>query len=242
MPKQVTKTVIVEDFKLETEKKKEEAEDKPLHVYYCLCGQMATILDRWWHQSTFTLNKLGTMWWTTIFFRQLERLPLRKRDGARVIDGAKHAHKEKLDFDEVVYIKRAEGVEKQHRYKCKGCGLQLFYKHDPEKDVIFVFQGAIRTANQGISQKDIYSQVAQEGLAKKRMVTKNFRTMGKYSSVTVSTVSDDEDELEDKEIAENYALNAQIINKQLDRKGKRLPGDPDAPATKKEKRGTLIDQ
>ena len=46
MPKQVTKTVIVEDFKLETEKKKEEAEDKPLHVYYCLCGQMATILDR----------------------------------------------------------------------------------------------------------------------------------------------------------------------------------------------------
>ena len=128
------------------------------------------------------------------------------------------------------------------RYKCKACGLQLFYKHDPEKDVIFVFQGAIRTANQGISQKDIYSQVAQEGLAKKRMVTKNFRTMGKYSSVTVSTVSDDEDELEDKEIAENYALNAQIINKQLDRKGKRLPGDPDAPATKKEKRGTLIDQ
>ena len=46
MPKQVTKTVIVEDFKLETEKKKEEAEDKPLHVYYCLCGHMATILDR----------------------------------------------------------------------------------------------------------------------------------------------------------------------------------------------------
>ena len=32
-----------------------------------------------------------------------------------MIDGAKHAHKEKLDFDEVVYIKRTEGVEKQHR-------------------------------------------------------------------------------------------------------------------------------
>ena len=49
------------------------------------------------------------------FPRQLERLPLRKKDGARVIDGAKHAHKEKLDFDEVVYIKRAEGIEKQYR-------------------------------------------------------------------------------------------------------------------------------
>ena len=32
-----------------------------------------------------------------------------------MIDGAKHAHKEKLDFDEVVYIKRAEGIEKQYR-------------------------------------------------------------------------------------------------------------------------------
>jgi len=219
MPKTVTKSIVAEDFKLETARDVQEAEDKPLHVYYCLCGQMATILDR-----------------------QLEKLPLRKKDGARVIDGAKHAHKEKLEFDEVVYIKRTEGIEKQSRYKCKGCGLQLFYKHDPDRDIIFVFKGAIRTANQGISQKDIYSQVAQEGLAKKRMVTKNFRTMGKYSSVTVSTVSDDEDELEDKEIAENYALNAQIINKQLDRKGRKHPGDPDQPAVKKDKRGTLIDQ
>jgi hypothetical protein len=45
----------------------------------------------------------------------------------------------------------------------------------------------VRTAAQGISQKDIYTQVAQEQ-PKKRLVTKNFRTMGKYSSVTVSTV------------------------------------------------------
>ena len=127
------------------------------------------------------------------------------------------------------------------RYKCKACGLQLFYKHDPEKDVIFVFQGAIRTANQGISQKDIYSQVAQEGLAKKRMVTKNFRTMGKNSCVTVSTVSDDEDELEDKEIAESYALNAQIINKQLDRRGNKRGAEENGPSVQTAKRGTLLD-
>ena len=52
---------------------------------------------------------------------------------------------------------------------------------------VLYLQGAVRESNAGISQKDIYSQVAQEA-PKKRMVTKNFRTMGKYSSVTVSTV------------------------------------------------------
>ena len=59
--------------------------------------------------------------------------------------------------------------------------------------------------------------------------------------------SDDEDELEDKEIAENYALNAKIINKQLDRKGiMRRKGDGEGgsggPPQKSAKRGTLIDQ
>ena len=214
-----SKAFIADDFKVETGKEAHEANDKPLHVYYCLCGQMAVILDR-----------------------QLEKLPLRARDGSRVIDGAKHAHKMKLEFDEIVYIKRPVGVEKQHRYKCQGCGLQLFYKHDPDANVTFIFKNAIRTAAAGISQKDIYSQVAQEQ-PKKRMVTKNFRTMGKYSSVTVSTVSDDEDELEDKEVAENYSLNAAIINKQLDRKGmKRGMEEGGGPSQKTEKRGTLLDQ
>ena len=103
-----------------------------------------------------------------------------------------------------------------------------------------MFKGAIRTTAAGISQKDIYSQVAQEGTAKKRMVTKNFRTMGKNSCVTVSTVSDDEDELEDKEIAESYALNAQIINKQLQRKGLKRENE-EGPAVNTKKRGTLLD-
>jgi len=226
MPLPAKKAFLAEDFKLETSKDVLQAEEKPLIMYYCLCGQMAVILDR-----------------------SIEKLPLRPRDGARVIDGKKHAHKIKLEFDEIVYIKRKEGVEKQHRYKCHGCGLQIFYRHDPNKDITFIFKGAVRSSAQGISQKDIYTQVAKDQ-TKKRMVTKNFRTMGKYSSVTVSTVSDDEDELEDKEIAENYALNAKIINKQLDRKGmastKKLMGVEDEtlapPPAKSTKRGTLIDQ
>eukprot|EP00088_Acartia_fossae_P035798 TRINITY_DN3691_c1_g1_i1.p1 TRINITY_DN3691_c1_g1~~TRINITY_DN3691_c1_g1_i1.p1 ORF type:complete len:226 (-),score=48.21 TRINITY_DN3691_c1_g1_i1:267-944(-) len=225
MPLPAKKAFLAEDFKLETSKDVLQAEEKPLHIYYCLCGQMAVILDR-----------------------KLDALPLRPGDGARVIDGKKHAHKIKLEYDETVYIKKSRGIEKQFRYKCQGCGLQIFYKHDIDKDVTFIFKGAVRESTAGISQKDIYSQVAQEA-PKKRMVTKNFRTMGKYSSVTVSTVSDDEDELEDKEIAENYALNARIINKQLDRKGimrKRMGEEGEegeGPSSQKSaKRGTLIDQ
>lgn len=49
----------------------------------------------------------------------IEKLPLRKRDGARVIDGSKHAHKMTFDTDETVYIKRQEGIERQHRMRCK---------------------------------------------------------------------------------------------------------------------------
>jgi len=50
--------------------------------------------------------------------RLLEKLPLRGRDGARVIDGTKHTHKiPGLLFDETVHIRRVEdAIERQHRY------------------------------------------------------------------------------------------------------------------------------
>ena len=38
--------------------------------------------------------------------RLLEKLPLREKDGARVLDSSKHTHKITPEFDEVIYIRR----------------------------------------------------------------------------------------------------------------------------------------
>jgi len=142
----------------------------------------------------------------------------------------------------------------------KGCGLQLFYKHDPASNVTFVIKGAVVSATQSKANKDIYHQIAQEQITQKSLkvpqVTKKTKNMGKFSSVTVSTVSDEEDDMEEKEIADSYAMNAAIINKQMERKGmggksKRKAttgsgpnagtGEPETPVSAAKKRGTLLE-
>ncbi len=117
----------------------------------------------------------------------LESLPLRSRDGARVIDPLLgHTHKITPEFDEVVHIRReGKGIEKQHRYKCKGCvqrpmqvlmarlelslifllsrcNLQQFYRHDPKSSVTFIMRGATLSAAQNRANKDIYKQVRED--------------------------------------------------------------------------------
>jgi hypothetical protein len=71
----------------------------------------------------------------------------------------------------------------------------LYYKHDPGANVIFTVKGSIiKNSGEG-PMTDIYNQVAIEK-PKKIMVTKHTKNMGKFSSVTVSTIDEEEDEIE----------------------------------------------
>lgn len=215
MPKVVSRSIVCSD----TKDQEEYNETKPLHIYYCICGQMSLILDC-----------------------TIDRLPLRPTDGARVIDGSKHAHKITSDPDETVYLKREKGIERQYRLKCKKCAIPIFYKHTQDSNVLFIMRAAlVQTAPEG-GVTDIYKQVALTQ-PKKIMVTKHTKNMGKFSSVTVSTIDEEEDEIEAREVADSYANNARIIEKQLERKGmnKRQAETP-AQATEKRVRGTLIDK
>lgn len=205
MPKVVSRSIACTDTR-------DSSANNDLRIYYCLCGQMAAILD------------CG-----------LDRLPLRPFDGARVLDSKKHAHRLKhAEEEEAVYLKRPEGVEKQMRRKCLNCKLPLFYRHDQGSDVLFIMRGALLSKAPENMRRNMQEQKVQP--------IRRTKDMGKFSSTTVSTMDEEEDEIEAREVADSYAENARIIEKQMMRKGlvQKRPADQTPDPEARKKRGTLL--
>lgn len=114
MPKVVSRSIVCSDSKDQEEYKDSK---QPLHIYYCLCGTLSLIIGKGSLNPT-TLKVIDLLFlFTNISDAELERLPLRRTDGARVVDGNKHASKITSEPDETIYIKREKGVEKQFRFK-----------------------------------------------------------------------------------------------------------------------------
>jgi len=184
-----------------------------LKTFYCVCGQLSLI---------------GNV--------ILEKLPLRKVDGARVLDPKVNAHKiTTAEIPEKVFIKRDQGIEAQKRYKCKKCSLPLFYRCD-NPSITFIISKALHAKVDSTDPRQLPSQ--------KTFIKKQTKNMGKFSSVTVSTIEDEEDEIAEKEIADSFAANAKIIEKQLERRmAKKLQNveqDVDGATKPKKARGTLL--
>jgi len=73
--------------------------------------------------------------------------------------------------------------------------LLLYYKYDSGVNIVFIVKGSVIKNFGEDPMTDIYNQVTVEK-PKKIMVTKHTKNMGKFSSVTVSTIDEEEDEIE----------------------------------------------
>ncbi|XP_065068838.1 STING ER exit protein-like [Rhopilema esculentum] len=218
MPKVISRAIVCSDTQ---DKEEYKDEDIPLFVYFCICGQLALIIDC-----------------------ELSKLPLRPRDHSRVIDQGHHSFKLTCEDGDEVFLKREKGLERQFRKKCKSCGLWLFYQHEKRNTKItFVVDGAlVKGKEDGESDgRQIFAPKKQKIMMKKH--TKEF---GKFGSVTVSTIDEEEEEIEQQEVASSYAFNARVIEKQLQKK--RTAQQKAAQLVKEEEmqakrqRGTLIDK
>lgn len=191
--------------------------DRPLNVYHCICGEMVCIFDC-----------------------PLFKLPLRPRDRSRVLDGVRHAFKfENVAEGETVYLRRSNThVEKQVRKVCSRCGLLLFYSHNQRSTPLyFIVDGALQT--QAATAASV-----ERATPKRVIVARHHKNTGKYATTTVSTLDEEEDELEAKEMADSYTANARVVEKQLQRRGvvnKRTQQERDSEAKKARTQGTLID-
>jgi hypothetical protein len=117
---------------------------------------------------------------------------LRPIDNSRVIDTSKHAHKITSQDDETIYIRREKGIEKQHRKICIKCSLPLYYQFNQNSNSPkFILAKALTKES---SSSNIYDQIIIES----KKIVKNIKRedKGKSGCVTISTIDEEEEELE----------------------------------------------
>ncbi|CAL8079187.1 unnamed protein product [Calicophoron daubneyi] len=229
--------------------------EKPLFVYSCICGQMSLIID--------------------CLIEKLPRRPrddARVIDGSKRAHKITATPPNSLS---PVHIRWPNGIERQFRRYCKSCGLPLFYRHDIENPAAeFVIKGAlklqddqtappssmlqakrpVRNADESSANARLLEALAAEAAAVqsdtnsaplRRSVQQQETTQGIDTAVTVSTIEDEEEEAEAKEIADSYAANARVIEQEMIRRGiikRRLVDEANAEAQQRRIRGTLIEK
>ena len=227
MPKIISRSIVCSDVS----KNEEELNDeKNLQVYHCLCGELCLIMDEF-----------------------LEKLPFRKLDKSRVIDSSKHVLKLKLDDpqeDEVVYLQREHGIERQLRKRCKNCGLAILYtadqKYHKDGEILFVINGSLIEQNQPGPNSHAGPYRSGGAYQDSRKLTRLTKDEGKYGHVTVSTIDEDNEELQAKEISDSYEENSRIIQKSLQKamlltnKKRKEPEEEEESSEFKKPKGTLI--
>lgn len=76
--------------------------------------------------------------------------------------------------------------------------MPLFYRHSPDSKITFVLKrSVVQSKNENpFKAIDVGSQILSTQGPRKVLVTKHTKNMGKFSSVTVSTIDEEEDEIE----------------------------------------------
>jgi len=114
-----------------------------------------------------------------------------------------------------------------------------------DSKVTFIFAGTLVKSGEKPVTADKPKSQPERG--RKVMMTRHTHDAGKYSTVTVSTIDEEEDEIEAREIANSFASNASLVHKQVVRtdEGRKRYAEQRAieeHIRAKKQKGTLIDR
>lgn len=196
MPKVVSRSIPCTDIQNHQHEINYESR---LYIYDCLCSQMCLVSNK-----------------------SLDIMPLRLKDQSRVLDRQKVTFKLYLTNANSSFISSVchdNKLEVRYILHCPRCNLPIGYQFDLNNPKgIFIMKESLverkRERNNFIAVR--YNNISINDRPNKISITK--KDMGKFSSVTVSTVDEEEEEMEANEVADSYAANAKIIERQLERK------------------------